>query len=69
DTMTQRTRDAQKKLWDTGIALEGPDTDTLTGDNRDFDGKGIHFSPKGLHAHGRLWADKVSVYLDRVLHD
>ncbi|HLV79619.1 MAG TPA: sialate O-acetylesterase, partial [Chthonomonadaceae bacterium] len=61
------TRNAQKQLWDTGVALEGPDTDTLTGDNRDFGGQGIHFSPKGLRAHGKLWADKVSVYLDRVL--
>ena len=40
---------------------------TLTGDYRDFGGQGIHFSPKGLHAHGQMWADKVSVYLDRVL--
>ena len=61
------TRDAQKRLWDTNIALEGPDTDTLTGDNRDTGGQGIHFSRKGLVAHGQLWADKVGVWLDRVL--
>jgi hypothetical protein len=60
-------RAAQKELWDKGIALEGPDTDTLTGDYRDFDGKGIHFGPKGLLAHGKLWAEKVSAYLDAVL--
>jgi hypothetical protein len=60
-------RAAQKKLWETGVALEGPDTDTLTGDNRDEGGKGIHFSPKGLKAHGKLWADKVAVYLDKEL--
>ena len=41
-------RAGQKKLWETGVAFEGPDTDTLTGDNRDQGGKGIHFSPKGL---------------------
>ena len=62
------TRAGQQKLWAAGIALEGPDTDTLTGDNRDQGGKGIHFSPKGLKAHGRTWADKVSAYLDRVLN-
>ncbi len=62
------TRDAQKKLWDTNIALEGPDTDTLTGDNRDHDGTGIHFSPKGLQAHGQMWADRVGLYLDRALN-
>jgi hypothetical protein len=47
--------------------MQGPDTDTLTGDNRDMDGKGIHFSPKGLKAHGEMWAEKVSAYLDQVL--
>ncbi|MHC4562824.1 MAG: sialate O-acetylesterase [Planctomycetota bacterium] len=50
-------------IWEWGIALEGPDTDTLTGDHRDFDGTGIHFSPKGLRAHGRLWAKKVAAWL------
>lgn len=60
-------RAGQQKLWELGVSLEGPDTDTLVGDNRDFDGNGIHFSPKGLRAHGKMWADKVSVYLDKVL--
>ena len=54
DVATAATRKAQKKLWDTGVALEGPDTDTLTGDNRDTNGQGIHFSPKGLLAHGKI---------------
>ena len=57
------TRDAQKRLWDEGIALEGPDTDTLVGDYR----AGIHFSVKGLKKHGEMWAEKVGVYLDKVL--
>ncbi len=61
------TRDAQKALWDSGVALEGPDTDLLTDDNRDMGGQGVHFSPKGLKAHGRMWADKVGVWLDKVL--
>jgi hypothetical protein len=61
-------RTAQKKIWDSGVAFEGPDTDTLTGDNRDMDGKGIHFSPKGLKAHGEMWVEKVGAYLDKVLH-
>lgn len=54
-------REAQKKLWDAGIALEGPDTDTLVGDHRDHGGRGIHFSRKGLEAHGKMWADAVSL--------
>ncbi len=63
------TRAAQKRLWDTGVALEGPDTDTLTGDNRDEGGRGIHFSARGLRAHGRMWADRVGAYLDKLLVD
>jgi hypothetical protein len=65
--MFDSTRDAQKALWDAGIALEGPDTDALGFDNRDNGGKGIHFSPKGLRAHGAMWADKVAAWLDKAL--
>jgi len=60
-------RDAQQRLWNDAVALAGPDTDTLTGDHRDLDGKGIHFSPKGLKAHGEMWAERVGAYLDEVL--
>lgn len=60
-------RAGQKKVWDAGTALEGPDTDELTGDNRDNGGKGIHFSGKGLRAHGRAWAEKVGAYIDAKL--
>jgi len=60
-------REAQRSLWQSGIALEGPDTDTLTGNNRQNGGKGVHFSDLGLKAHGRLWAEKVEVYLDSIL--
>lgn len=56
-------RNAQKRLWEEGIAQPGPDTDTLTGDHRDFKGKGIHFSPKGLKVHGEMWAEKVIPYV------
>jgi hypothetical protein len=66
-TTTPNPRAGQKKLWESGVALEGPDTDTLTGDNRDGGDKGIHFSPKGLQAHGKMWAQKVVAYLDKEL--
>jgi hypothetical protein len=62
-TSFPQIREGQKRLWKAGFALEGPDTDTLQGDNR----AGIHFSTKGLKKHGQLWAEKVSVYLDKVL--
>jgi hypothetical protein len=54
-------RDAQKSLWDDGIALEGPDSDALRGDLRD----GVHFSDKGLQKHGQVWAEKVSAWMDK----
>ncbi|MEO2036122.1 MAG: sialate O-acetylesterase [Planctomycetaceae bacterium] len=62
-------RTAQAQLWADGIAFRGPDTDTLTGDHRDSDGLGIHFSPKGLKAHGEMWAQIVAEYVDQQLDE
>ncbi len=56
-------RAAQKSLWDSGVALEGPDSDAFVGDHRDNGGKGVHFSGPGLRAHGKAWADKVAPWL------
>ena len=56
-------RAAHQQLWDEGVALEGPDTDVLGPDYRDYDGRGIHMSPKGLRAHAALWAEKVIPYV------
>jgi Carbohydrate esterase, sialic acid-specific acetylesterase len=67
DRSAPEIRDAQKSLWQAGLALAGPDTDQLTSDNRQNGGLGVHFSDKGLQAHGRLWAEKVEVWLDTVL--
>jgi hypothetical protein len=53
-------RAAQRSLWEDDIALEGPDSDALTGELRD----GVHFNSKGLHAHGELWAEKVCTWLE-----
>lgn len=58
-------RAGQKQLWDTKVALEGPDTDVMVGDLRDNGGKGIHFSKKGLKVHGEAWADKVGDWLEK----
>lgn len=57
--------DGQKTLWDTKVALEGPDTDAMVGDLRDNGGKGIHFSKKGLKVHGEAWAKYVGEWLDK----
>lgn len=67
DTGSEDIRAAQKALWESGVALEGPDTDLLTGDYRDRGGKGVHFSGKGLRAHGWAWAEKVGPWLTKEL--
>ncbi|MBP5275161.1 MAG: hypothetical protein ILO36_09560 [Abditibacteriota bacterium] len=58
-----RIRAAHQRLWDLGVALEGPDTDVLGSEYRDYEGAGIHFSPKGLQAHAELWAEKLIPYI------
>jgi hypothetical protein len=60
-------RAAQKSVCDDGVALPGPDTDTLTGDMREKEGSGVHMSAKGLKAHAHLWFEKISPWLDRQL--
>jgi hypothetical protein len=47
-------RDAQRSLWQPDLAIEGPDTDTLTAPYRQNGGKGTHFNDAGLKAHGLL---------------
>lgn len=54
-------RDAQKALWSSGVALEGPDTDSLRAEYR----SGVHFNGAGLRKHGQLWAEKVTPWLDQ----
>lgn len=55
---------AQRRLWTEGLALEGPNTDTLGPEYRQNGGKGVHFSDAGLKAHGALWAEAVERYID-----
>ena len=62
-------RAAQKALWDAGVALRGPDTDTLTDSMREKHGKGVHLSDEGLHAHAHLWAEKVTPWLEEQLNE
>jgi pimeloyl-ACP methyl ester carboxylesterase len=60
-------RAAQQALWKAGVALEGPDSDALSGGFREDGGKGVHFSGKGLREHGVRWAGKVVPWLDQQL--
>jgi hypothetical protein len=64
DERSADIRLAQRGTWESGAALEGPDSDSLTGDHRERGGQGVHFSGKGLREHGRLWAEKVGPWLD-----
>ncbi len=64
DTGSAELREAQRAVWNSGSALEGPDTDALTGELRQDGGKGVHFSGKGLREHARLWVEKVTPWLD-----
>jgi hypothetical protein len=68
DPSTPAIEDAQRSLWHSGIALEGPDTDTLLSKYRQNHGTGVHMSDAGLKAHGTLWAEAVERYLDRVIN-
>jgi eukaryotic-like serine/threonine-protein kinase len=63
DSADEEFRAAQRALWESKIALQGPDTDALRKEFRN----GVHFDAKGLQAHGRLWAEKVAEWLDKTL--
>jgi hypothetical protein len=52
-------RAAQQKLWKDEVALQGPDTDELLGEMRHSQDK-IHFSAKGLEAHAKRWAERLT---------
>lgn len=66
DLGSPEIRGAQRSLWKNGLALQGPDSDLLLGEMRQNGGKGIHMSAKGLVAHGRMWAERVWLYLDKI---
>jgi pimeloyl-ACP methyl ester carboxylesterase len=65
DSADEDFRAAQRSLWADGLALEGPDTDSLAKEYRD----GVHFNAHGLAAHGRLWAEKVAPFVDAQTRD
>jgi hypothetical protein len=67
DTSCPPIREAQRSLWQDGVALEGPDTDTLTAKYRQNNGKGTHMNDLGLKTHGQMWAERVELYLDPLL--
>lgn len=57
-------QEAQQALWRSGETLEGPNTDLLTGANREKNGTGVHYSDAGLKAVAAAWAERVEHYID-----
>jgi hypothetical protein len=67
DQGSPELRAAQKSLAADGIALAGPNTDSLGPEYRQNNGRGVHFNPAGLQKHAQMWADAVSPWLDQQL--
>jgi len=66
DTGWPELRAAQKSLATDGIALAGPNTDSLGPEFRQNNGQGVHFNARGLQRHGQMWADYVGAWLGKV---
>jgi hypothetical protein len=64
DESSLEIRAAQASLWKDGIALEGPDSDSLKSEWREGGGKGVHFSGPGLRKHAQLWAEKIVPWIE-----
>ena len=60
----EKVREVQQRLWDENISFQGPDTDTLLSEYREFNGTGIHFNPLGLKKHAQMWADCLVPYIN-----
>jgi hypothetical protein len=57
-------RDAVDKLWKTKGFFPGPDTDTLTGDNRGGVSSCQHFSGKGQRNAAAMWVEAVGKLIE-----
>ncbi|HEV2692188.1 MAG TPA: sialate O-acetylesterase [Verrucomicrobiae bacterium] len=67
DKGSPELRAAQKSLATDGIALAGPNTDTLGPEFRQNNGQGVHFNARGLQRHGQMWADNVGSWLAKTV--
>ena len=57
DNISESVRKAQKRIWDEGLAFEGPDTDVLGRTYRDQ--TQVHFNEAGTHLAAKLWFEKI----------
>lgn len=60
---SEKFRQQQRAVVDGKLTLAGPNTDTLTGELREKQGQGVHFSAAGLKRHGELWAQIVGDWI------
>jgi sialate O-acetylesterase len=67
DEFSPEIRLAQRQIWEAGLAMEGPDTDALTGEMRERGGAGVHFSGAGQRAHATRWAGCVLPWVRGIL--
>lgn len=67
DQGSPELRAAQKSLVTDGIALAGPNTDTLGPEFHQNNGQGIHLNPRGLQRHGQMWMEYVAPWLEQQL--
>jgi hypothetical protein len=61
DPADEEFRAAQLRVCEDGLALAGPDTDSLRKDLR----AGVHFNAQGQVEHGKLWARCVGDWVER----
>lgn len=64
DESSPSIRAAQGAVCRDGLALPGPDTDSLRAEFRDGGGQGVHFSGPGLVRHAECWFEKIAPWLD-----
>lgn len=57
-------RAQQRAMVDNKLTFAGPNTDTLTGNLRENNGQGVHFSAEGQKRHGQLWAEIVGQWIE-----
>lgn len=57
-TNPEATNRAQRALWAKGVALAGPDTDTLRTEFRE-PSNGVHLNEAGTRSAARLWEDAI----------
>ncbi|MBQ9359033.1 MAG: hypothetical protein IJT95_05775, partial [Abditibacteriota bacterium] len=63
----ENPRRVHQMVWDSGLALAGPDTDTLHREYRDLGGIATHFNAAGLKKHGEMWAELVIPYVEECI--